>query len=61
LSKRTNIIGLYSVADNKGTLTGFSPLAFNTGSAPSTILDSTAKTLQGEKQSGFGVGITHSF
>ena len=61
LSKRTNLIGTYGVADNKGTLVGFNPLSFNTGTSPSTIINSTATPTTGEKQSGFGVALTHSF
>jgi predicted porin len=61
LSKRTNLIGLYSVANNKNAETGFNAIAFNTGSSPATILNSTAMPYKGEKQTALGVGLTHSF
>ena len=61
LSKRTNIIAAYGVADNKDANTGFAPVAFNTGSAPSTILDSSAKVTKDQKPSSLGVSLTHSF
>jgi predicted porin len=61
LSKRTNVIGLFSVADNKNAVTGFSPIGFNTGSSPATILNSGNGAATGEKQTAMGVGITHSF
>ena len=61
LSKRTNIVGTYGVADNQDANTGFSPVAFNTGSAPSTILDSSALPTKGTKASAMGVALTHSF
>jgi predicted porin len=59
LSKRTNIIGLYGIADNKGTV-AFAPVAFNTGTTPATITDSY-KGLANKKQTALGVGLTHSF
>jgi len=59
LSKRTNIIGLYGIADNKATVK-FAPVAFNTGSAPATITDTYAATAS-KKQTALGVGLTHSF
>ncbi|MEN9670428.1 MAG: hypothetical protein RL018_705, partial [Pseudomonadota bacterium] len=59
LSKRTNIIGLYGVADNKGTVK-FAPVAFNTGTAPATITDTYAGKAD-KKQTALGVGLTHSF
>lgn len=61
LSKRTNVIGMYSIADNKNGETGFNAIAFNTGSSPATILNSAAMPYKGEKQQAMGVGITHSF
>jgi predicted porin len=59
LSKRTNIIGLYGIADNKGTVK-FAPVAFNTGTTPATITDTYAGTAN-KKQTALGVGLTHSF
>lgn len=61
LSKRTNIIGTYGVADNdaNGTVK-FLPVAFNTGTSPAGIVTGMAGKA-GTKQSAFGVGITHSF
>lgn len=61
LSKRTNIIGAYGVADNKDANTGFAPVAFNTGSSPATILDGSALVTKGQKPTSLGVSITHSF
>ncbi len=61
LSKRTNIIGAYGVADNKDANTGFAPVAFNTGSSPATITDSAAIVTKDKKPSSLGVSITHSF
>jgi len=64
LSKRTNIIGIYGVADNANSTaadaTNFSPIAFNTGPAPSAIVTG-AGGAAGVKSSAFGVGLTHSF
>jgi predicted porin len=59
LSKRTNIIGTYGIADNAATVK-FSPLAFNTGTNPAPIVKDYAATANA-KQTGFGVGLTHSF
>lgn len=61
LSKRTNIIGTYGVADNQDTKAGFNPIAFNTGSSPATIVDSGATPTKGTKASAMGVALTHSF
>ncbi len=61
LSKRTNVIGTYGIADNSSKgLVNFSPLAFNTGNAPAQIVTGYAGTT-GVKTTGFGVGLTHSF
>ncbi len=64
LSKRTNIIGTYGIADNAANTaadaTNFSPIAFNTGAQPSGIVTGAAGA-QGVKSSAMGVGITHSF
>jgi predicted porin len=61
LSKRTNLIAQAGFADNHANgLAKFSPIAFNTGSAPATITDTYAATA-GKKQNGVGIGITHSF
>lgn len=61
LSKRTNIIGTYGIADNSSKgLVNFAPLAFNTGSAPAQIVTGYAGTT-GVKTTGMGVGMTHSF
>jgi predicted porin len=61
LSKRTNIIGQYAIADNgsAGT-TNFAPFAFNTGVQPAQIVTGLAGAT-GVKTSGFGVGLTHAF
>jgi predicted porin len=61
LSKRTNIIGTYGVANNdaNGTVK-FLPIAFNTGTAPAGIVTGMAGKA-GVKQSAFGVALTHSF
>jgi len=61
LSKRTNLIGSYGQANNKGANVGFSPVAFNTGSAPSTILDGNALVTKDQKASALGIALTHSF
>ena len=61
LSKRTNVIGTYGVADNAAAgKVNFAPLAFNTGTQPATIVDGYAGTT-GVKTTGFGVGLSHSF
>lgn len=61
LSKRTNVIGTYGIADNSSRgLVNFAPLAFNTGTAPAQIVTDYAGTT-GVKSTGFGVGLTHSF
>ena len=59
LSKRTNLIGMYNIADNAGTVK-FAPVAFNTGNAPATITD-TYEGKANTKQSAIGLGLTHSF
>jgi predicted porin len=59
LSKRTNLIGMYNIADNQATVK-FNPIAFNTGNSPATITDTYAATAN-KKQTAIGVGITHSF
>jgi len=61
LSKRTNVIGTYGIADNSSKgLVNFAPLAFNTGTQPAAIVTDYAGTT-GVKSTGFGVGLTHSF
>ena len=61
LSKRTNVIGTYGVADNAAAgKVNFAPLAFNTGTQPAAIVTDYAGTT-GVKTTGFGVGLTHSF
>ncbi len=61
LSKRTNVIGTYGIADNGSAgLVNFAPLAFNTGSAPAAIVTDYAGATS-TKTTGFGVGLTHSF
>jgi hypothetical protein len=64
LSKRTNIIGTYGVADNAASTaanaTNFSPVAFNTGAQPSGIVTG-AGGAQGVKSSALGAALTHSF
>ena len=59
LSKRTNLIGLYGIADNAATVK-FSPVAFNTGNSPATITDTYTGTAN-TKQTAIGLGLTHSF
>jgi hypothetical protein len=59
LSKRTNLIGVYNMADNKAVVK-FNPIAFNTGNSPATITDTYAATAS-KKQSAIGLGLTHSF
>ncbi len=59
LSKRTNLIGVYNMADNKAVVK-FNPIAFNTGSSPATITDTYAATAS-KKQTAIGLGLTHSF
>jgi predicted porin len=61
LSKRTNVYGVFSTADNKNAVTGFSPIGFNTGSSPAGILNSGNGAATGKKQSAMGVGINHTF
>jgi predicted porin len=64
LSKRTNIIGTYGIADNKASTaadaTNFSPIAFNTGAQPSGIVTG-AGGAQGVKSTALGAALTHSF
>jgi predicted porin len=61
LSKRTNLIGQYGIADNSSRgLVNFAPLAFNTGNAPAQIVTGYAGTT-GVKSTGMGVALTHSF
>jgi len=61
LSKRTNLIGQYGIADNSSKgLVNFSPLAFNTGTAPAQITSGYAGATS-TKTTGFGVALTHSF
>ena len=59
LSKRTNLIGLYGIADNAATVK-FAPVAFNTGNSPATITD-TYEGKASTKQTAIGLGLTHSF
>ncbi|MEY4439466.1 MAG: hypothetical protein RIQ36_930 [Pseudomonadota bacterium] len=59
LSKRTNLIGMYGIADNAATVK-FNPVAFNTGNSPATITDTYAATAN-TKQTAIGLGLTHSF
>jgi predicted porin len=59
LSKRTNLIGVYNMADNKAVVK-FNPIAFNTGNSPATITDTYAATAS-KKQTAIGLGLTHSF
>lgn len=61
LSKRTNLIGQYGIADNstKG-LVNFSPLAFNTSTQPAPIISGYAGTTN-VKSTGMGIALTHSF
>jgi len=61
LSKRTNLIGQYGIADNSTRgLVNFAPLAFNTGTQPAQIVTGYAGTA-GVKSTGMGVALTHSF
>jgi predicted porin len=64
LSKRTNLIGTYGIADNKASTAAnavnFAPVAFNTGTQPSPIVTGYAGT-QGVKSSAMGIALTHSF
>ena len=61
LSKRTNLIGQYGIADNSTRgLVNFAPLAFNTGTQPAQIVTGYAGTT-GVKSTGMGVALTHSF
>jgi predicted porin len=61
LSKRTNLIGQYGIADNSSRgLVNFAPLAFNTGAQPAQIVTGYAGTA-GVKSTGMGVALTHSF
>jgi predicted porin len=64
LSKRTNIIGTYGIADNAASTaanaTNFTPVAFNTGAQPSGIVTGAGGS-QGVKSSAMGVALTHSF
>jgi len=61
LSKRTNVIGTYGIADNSSLgKVNFAPVAFNTGSAPAQIVTGYAGTTN-VKTTGFGVAVTHSF
>jgi predicted porin len=59
LSKRTNLIGMFNMADNKATVK-FNPVAFNTGNSPATITDTYSATVN-TKQTAIGLGLTHSF
>jgi predicted porin len=63
LSKRTNLIGTYGMADNAVTTAAnavnFAPLAFNTGTQPSVIV-TDYKGYTG-KSTGLGLALTHSF
>jgi predicted porin len=61
LSKRTNVIGTYGIADNSSKgLVNFAPLAFNTGTAPAAIVTDYAGATN-VKTTGMGVALTHSF
>jgi len=61
LSKRTNVIGTYGIADNSSKgLVNFAPLAFNTGTAPAAIVTDFAGATN-VKTTGMGVALTHSF
>jgi predicted porin len=61
LSKRTNLIGQYGIADNSSRgLVNFAPMAFNTGAQPAQIVTGYAGTA-GVKSTGMGVALTHSF
>jgi predicted porin len=61
LSKRTNLIGQYGIADNstKG-LVNFAPLAFNTSTQPAAIVTGYTGTTN-VKSTGMGIALTHSF
>jgi predicted porin len=61
LSKRTNLIGQYGIADNstKG-LVNFAPLAFNTSTQPAAIVTGYSGTTN-VKSTGMGIALTHSF
>ena len=61
LSKRTNLIGQYGIADNstKG-LVNFAPLAFNTSTQPAPIISGYAGATN-VKSTGMGIALTHSF
>ncbi len=60
-SKRTNLIGMYGVADNGAdNKVNFNPVAFNTGTAPATITDMSAAAAN-QKRTAIGLGLTHSF
>ncbi len=61
LSKRTNLIGMYGVADNGAdNKVNFNPVAFNTGNSPATITDMSAAAAN-QKRTAIGLGLTHSF
>ena len=61
LSKRTNVIGTYGIADNSSLgKVNFAPVAFNTSTAPAAIVTDYAGTTS-VKTTGFGVAVTHSF
>jgi predicted porin len=61
LSKRTNLIGMYGIADNSAdNKVNFNPVAFNTGSAPAAITDMAAGSAS-QKRTAIGLGLTHSF
>jgi predicted porin len=61
LSKRTNLIGMYGIADNgAANKVNFAPVAFNTGSAPAAINDMSAAAAN-QKRTAIGLGLTHSF
>ena len=61
LSKRTNIIATYGVADNGADgKVNFAPLAFNTGNQPAAIVTGYAGTTS-VKTTGMGAALTHSF
>jgi predicted porin len=61
LSKRTNLIGQYGIADNSSTdKVNFNPLAFNTSTQPAAIIDG-ASAVKSTKVTGMGIALTHSF
>jgi predicted porin len=61
LSKRTNLIGQYGIADNSAkNLVNFNPLAFNTSTQPAAIIDG-ASAVANTKVTAMGVALTHSF